>query len=79
MVFASRLFSCSDGGGWTMKPMHITHWCSLWKSSRVGWERFVSHVPFEVEDGGNVRFCHDGGHVRYCLFGSLKREESRGE
>ena len=49
-----------DGGGWTMKPMRTTHWCSLWKSSRVGWERFVSHVPFEVEDGGHVRYCHDG-------------------
>lgn len=43
-----------------MKPMRTTHWCSLWKSSRVGWERFVSHVPFEVEDGGHVRYCHDG-------------------
>jgi len=49
-----------EGGGCTMKPVWRTHRCSLWRNIRVGWDRFVSHVHFEVGNGERVWFSHDG-------------------
>ena len=41
-----------DGGGWTMKPMRTTHWCSVWKSSRVGWRGLLAMclLKWRMED-----------------------------
>jgi len=41
-----------DGGGWTMKPMHTTHWCSVWKRSRVGWRGLLAMclLKWRMED-----------------------------
>lgn len=40
-----------EWGGWTSKLLQGTHVCCLWKSVRVGWDRLLQYVHFNVADG----------------------------
>ena len=45
-----------EGGVWTMKWVHSTHGCSLWKSIRAAWDDLINYVCFEMGVGDSVRF-----------------------
>ena len=38
------------GGWWSTKWIRSTHGWSLWRSFRVGWDRYAGFVLFEVGD-----------------------------
>ena len=40
-----------DWGGRSTKHIRSTHGCGLWRRIRLGWDRFVGFVLFEVRDG----------------------------
>jgi hypothetical protein len=45
--------------GWHTRLMRVTHGCSLWKDTIVGWDNFHSYILFDVGKGNRVQFWHD--------------------
>ena len=45
-----------EGGVWTMKWVHSTHGCSLWKGNRAAWDDLINYVCFGMGIGDSVCF-----------------------
>jgi hypothetical protein len=59
-----------DGGQWTSEAVRRSHSCSLWRSIRMGQERFPAFVVFRVGDGSRM--------LPLCnLYEHLERKEQR--
>lgn len=44
------------GAGLSTLEVRRPHWCSLWKGTRAGWDKFSNFISIKVGDGRKIDF-----------------------